>query len=292
MRKGLRGNIMAICIIADSASDITPFEAESLGIEVLPLKVSFGEQDYLDGFNIDHHTFYNKLIESDVLPKTSQVAPFAYEELFDEAEKRGDTILCITLSSKLSGCYQSAVIAADGRDHVYLVDSLNACAGQRILVELAVNLRKEGLSIDQIVEQLEEKKKKIRLIALLDTLEYLKKGGRISSTTAAIGGLLQIKPVIAIENGEVALLGKARGSKTAGNVLTRFIQEQGEIDFDLPVSTIYSGTSDHMLRKYIEDSRALFDPPLSPDELPVSTVGAVIGTHVGPGAIGAGFFVK
>jgi DegV family protein with EDD domain len=205
---------MAIRIITDSASDITQVEAAAWGVQVLPLRTIFGQEEFLDGITIDHETFFQKLIESDVLPTTSQLSPFQYEEPFRQAAEAGDEVVCITLSSKLSGCYQSASIAA-GDLPVVLVDSLNVTIGERLLVERAVQLRDQGLSAREIGRQLEEEKSQIRLIALLDTLEYLKKGGRISSAAALAGSLLSIKPVIAVEHGEIAILGKARGSKTA-----------------------------------------------------------------------------
>lgn len=165
---------MAIRIITDSASDITQEEARTWGIQVLPLRTIFGEEEFLDGVTIDHQTFFQRLIESDVLPTTSQLSPFQYEGPFQEAVKAGDEVVCITLSSKLSGCYQSAVIAAEGLP-VVLVDSLSVTVGQRILVELALQLRDQGLSAQEIGAVLEQEKPHIRLIALLDTLEYLKK---------------------------------------------------------------------------------------------------------------------
>lgn len=278
-----------IRIITDSASDISQEDAKKLNIEILPLKVTFGTTDYQDGITLDHDSFFLKLIESDVLPKTSQVSPFEYETCFAKAAKDGDEVICITLSSKLSGCYQSAFLAsADTDAKVYLIDSLNACVGQRILVELAVSLREQGLCASEIAETLEREKKNIRLIALLDTLEYLKKGGRISPAVAAACKLLSIKPVIALENGEISLLGKARGSKNGSNKLTEFVQKYGGINFDKPFCLTYSGLSDQMLKKYIHDSLFLYEGHAS--ELSYSSIGCAIGTHIGPGAIGVAFF--
>ena len=162
---------MSIRIITDSASDITQAEAKKRNLTVIPLKTLFGDREYLDGVTIDHETFYHKLIESDVLPTTSQIAPFDYEERFREAVEQGDEVLCITLSSKLSGCCQSANIAAEefpGR--VTVVDSLNVAIGQRILVELALQARDAGKGAQEISDLLNESKQHIRLIALLDTL--------------------------------------------------------------------------------------------------------------------------
>ena len=280
---------MSIRIITDSASDITQAEAGKLNLTVIPLKTIFGEQEYLDGVTLDHETFYHKLIESDVLPTTSQISPFDYEERFREAVEQGDDVLCITVSSKLSGCYQSACIAAsEFPGKVVVADSLNVAIGERILVELACRLRDEWKSLTEICSLLDEKKHSIRLVALLDTLEYLKKGGRISSAAALAGSLLSIKPVIALENGEVAILGKARGSKNGNNMLMNLVEQSGGICFDLPYALAYTGLEDTLLQKYIADSSSLYESQTA--ELPVFPIGSTIGTHVGPGAIAVAFF--
>ena len=280
---------MSIRIITDSASDITQEQAKTLGVEVIPLKTIFGEEEYLDGVTIDHTAFYNKLIESDVLPTTSQISPYDYEERFRAAAEAGDEVLCITVSSRLSGCYQSATIAAsEFPGKVMVADSLNVAIGERLLVQLAIRARDEGHSLAEIAELLNEERHHIRLIALLDTLEYLKKGGRISSTVALAGALLSIKPVIAVQEGEVAILGKARGSKNGNNMLRTLVEEKGGINFEKPFCLAYTGLSDDLLQKYIADSAALYEGKT--DGLPIHTIGSTIGTHVGPGAIAVAFF--
>ena len=282
---------MPLKILVDTACDLTPDEAATLGVELLPLKMFFGEEQYLDGYDLTHDQFFEMLVESNVLPTTSQLTPYEYEDAFRRATADGAEVICITLSAKLSGCYQSAGIAAqDFRDRVYIVDSENACVGERILAELAVNLREDGLSAKQIVEVLEQKKHDIRLVALLDTLEYLKKGGRISSGTAMAGSLLSIKPVISIVHGEITLLGMARGSKKGNNKLIEVIRQSGGIDFTLPFCLAYSGLSRHLLQKYIEDSAFLYEGKTL--GLPISSIGCAVGTHIGPGAIAAAFFVR
>lgn len=280
---------MAVRIIVDSACDIERKRAQELKLEILPIKTMFGDEEYLDGVTMSHEMFFEKLIESEKMPTTSQVPPFEYEEKFEEVKAAGDTAVCITLSSKLSGCYQSANIAKDGyEDCITIVDSNNVSIGEQILTLLAVSLRDQGKSAEEIAAELNEKKKSIRLIALLDTLEYLKKGGRISAAAAMVGAVLSIKPVIAIENGEIAVLGKARGSRNGNNMLKEIIQKTEGVRFDMPYTLAYSGLSDSLLKKYIEDSKELYDCP--PEELPISTIGSAIGTHVGPGAIGVAFF--
>ncbi len=282
---------MAVRIIVDSGCDIEPQEAKELGLTIIPLKTMFGDEELLDGVTISHNQFFEKLIESEQMPTTSQATPFEYEEKFKEVKEAGDSAVCITISSKLSGCYQSANIALDGyEDVVTVVDSNNVCIGQQILTLYACRLRDEGKSAKEIAKELDEKKNNIRLIALLDTLEYLKKGGRISAAAAMAGAVLSIKPVIAIEDGEVAVLGKARGSKNGNNMLKEMVKKEGGIDFHMPHSLAYSGLSDAMLQKYIADSKELYEGQT--DSLRISTIGSAIGTHVGPGAIAVSFFTK
>ncbi len=282
---------MSIRIICDSASDISKEMAQKWDVTVLPIKTIFGEQEYLDGVNITHQEFFEKLIETDELPTTSQIAPYDYEEVFKEIVEAGDTAICITLSSKLSGCNQSAHIAGDDYpENIFIVDSENVCIGEQILVERAVKLRDEGKSAQEITEILNKEKKNIRLIALLDTLEYLKKGGRISGAAAFAGTLLSIKPVIGMVDGEVTMLGKARGSKNGNNLLMSLVEKEGGINFDKPYSLAYSGLSDALLQKYINDSKKLYQGKA--EHLPIYTIGSTIGTHTGPGAIAAAFFVK
>lgn len=283
---------MSVKIVVDSASDFADREyVKELGIEILPLITTFGEEEFLDGVDMTHDEFFEKLIETDIFPTTSQISPYRYNEVFEKYTEAGDQVVCITLSSKLSGCYQSALISAqEYADSVFVVDSENACVGERILVEYAVRLRDEGKTAAEIADLLNKKKKNIRLVALLDTLEYLKKGGRISAATAMAGSLLSIKPVIAIMRGEVVVLGKARGSKAGNNKLTELIDNEGGIDYSMPFCLAYSGLSDHLLQKYIADFSHLHVDKV--DKLPISSIGCAIGSHIGPGAIGVTFFVE
>lgn len=276
-----------IKIITDSASDIVNNSREDL--VVLPITVAFGSEEFQDGVTLSHRMFYEKLIESDELPRTSQVPPFVFEEAYEAVKAEGGQAIVITLSSKLSGTWQSASLAGEKYgDVVHIVDSENASIGQRALVEYALRLKDEGLSFEEIAERLERDKSRIRLIALLDTLEYLKKGGRISKTAALAGSMLSIKPVIAIQGGEVAVLGKARGSKQGNNLLVEKIRQAGGIDFGKPYFLGYTGLSDATLQKYIADHEELWKDTV--DSLETASVGCAIGTHIGPGAIGVAFF--
>ncbi len=282
---------MAVRFIVDSASDILPNEAMEQNMIHLPLKVMFGNEEFADAVNLTHAEFYDRLVESDTLPSTSQVTPAEFEDAYKKVVEAGDTAVVITISSKLSGTYQSAMIAAqDYEGKIYVVDSLNAAVGERILAMRGIELAKEGKSAEEIAAQLDEEKTKIRLLALLDTLEYLKKGGRISSVVAFAGGVLAIKPVIAVVDGAVELVGKARGSKQGNNLLRELIAKSNGIDFDKPFSLAYTGNSDALLQKYIKDSAELWEGKT--DNLPIHTVGCAIGTHVGPGAVAVTFFEK
>lgn len=278
-----------IRIITDSASDITASSREDL--TVLPMRISFNDEEYLDGKTITHREFYEKLIENDILPVTSLIPPIIFEEEYRKSVDKGETVLVITISSKLSGTHQSAVLAAEkfgGR--VFVVDSLNATIGEQILIQYAFEMIDQGADIEKIIENLEKAKHKIHIIALLDTLEYLKKGGRISKTAAFVGGALSIKPVVTVSKGEVVLLGKARGSKNGSNFLIKEIEKVNGVDFHKPFCLGYTGLNDSLLQKYIKDSEFLWVDYA--EKLPVCSVGATIGTHVGPNAIVVAFFDK
>lgn len=280
---------MNIRLIVDSTADLTPKVRSR--VDVVPLTIHFGEEEYIDGVTIDSRTFYEKLIESDVLPTTSQATPFAFEEKFRKAVEAGFQVVCITCSSKLSGTYQSAVIAAEEfPGQVFVVDSQTIALGSAILTEYALGLADQGMDAETIAWKLMQKREKVRLLAMLDTLEYLKKGGRISAAVAIAGGLLNIKPVICIENGEIKMLGKARGSRQANNLLVQEIGRAGGVDFEKPLLLGYTGLSDALLRKYIQDSAALWGDHL--DSLPYEAVGSVVGTHAGPGAVAVAFFAS
>ena len=278
---------MKIRIITDSAADLPrPCRPE---VTILPMAVTFGEEQFLDGVDLTHRQFYEKLIEGDALPTTSQINPAQFEEAFRQAVDAGENVVAILLSSKLSGTCQSARIAAEefpGR--VFVVDSENATIGEQILVLRALSLADQGLDAAAVAKRLEAEKQDIRLVALLDTLEYLQRGGRISPSVALVGGLLSVKPVVAVEHGEVVMLGKARGSKNGNNLLVQEIRKTSGVDFDRPYLLGYTGLEDSLLQKYIADSAALWTEHT--DALPVGTIGGTIGTHVGPGAVAVAFF--
>ena len=280
---------MSVKIVIDSSADLTPEWKNKF--TVVPMPIRFGDQEYIDGVTITHREFYEKLIETDVLPTTSQPTPDAFSQVFERAKAAGDQVVVITISSKLSGTYQSACIAAmDYPDTVFVVDSLTAAIGEGILAQYAYSLAESGMSAADIAEALTQQRQKVHVIAMVGTLEYLKRGGRISKSVAFAGELLSIKPVLAIQDGAVAILGKARGSKQANNLLIKEIQSAGGVDFTKPVLLGYTGLSDALLQKYIQDSATLWEGNES--ALQCTVIGSVIGTHAGPGAVAAAFFRK
>ena len=278
---------MAVRIIVDSGVDF-PGEVDPR-VTVIPLSITFGTTTYADGVDITNDRFYELLIESDELPKTSQATPYVFQQAFEVVRAAGDEAVVITLSSKLSGTYQSAVTAAADFPEVHVVDSKSVTIGESLLVLYALRLADEGLGAAEIAEKITASVDRVCLLALLDTLEYLRRGGRIPKSVGMIGEVLSIKPVVGVEDGEVVMLGKARGSKNGRNQLHQQVEQRG-IDFGMPILLGYTGLSQKLLRKYLEDNRAIWEDKVTEDRLPIASVGATIGTHVGPGAIALAFF--
>ena len=288
-RPGRKVSVMSVRIITDSGFDI-PDQGDPR-LTVLPLGITFGETTYADGVDLTNDRFYELLIESDELPKTSQATPYAYQQVFDQVRAAGEEAVVITLSSALSGTYQSALTAAADYPEVHVVDGKNATIGQGILVLYALRLANEGLGAEEIAQKVEAAVGRVCLLALLDTLEFLKRGGRIPKSVGTIGELLSIKPVVGVRDGEVVMLGKARGSKNGRNQLHQQVEKFG-IDFTMPVLLGYTGLSQKLLKKYLEDNRAIWEDVVAEEDLPITSVGATIGTHVGPNAIALAFFAK
>ncbi len=282
---------MSVRIITDSASDIPQSTAKEWGIDVIPLKVRFGEEEFLDGVTLPPQEFYKKLVETDEIPKTSQISPYEYTQHFKAALEAGDEVIYFSLSAGVSGSYQSACIAAEDLEgDVHIVDTRQFCISEYIIVQRAVQLRDQGMNAAEIVEAIKEEMDRVHVISVFDTLEYLKLGGRLSSAAAFAGNLLMIKPVITIEDGMVKVIGKARGSRNSHNMLMEFVRKTGGIDFDRPICLAYSGFNDDVLKKYVEDSRILYEG--HEDKLQYAKVGATIGTYSGPGAIALAYFEK
>ena len=276
---------MSVKIVVDSSVDLAP-EVKAQ-VKTVALSVLFGEQEYKDGVTINPEKFYEMLVQSEQLPTTSQPTPAAFEDAYRELVEAGHEVLVITIASTLSGTYQSATIAADEfPGKVFVLDSRAAAIGSGLLTMSALKLAEEGLSAQQILEILMEKRKKIRLFAMVDTLEYLKKGGRLSSTVAFVGGVLNLKPIISLEAGQIQVVGKARGLKAAFSTLTKACLEAG-VDMEQPFMLGYTGSSDENLTKYLVESSELW--PADSEKL---IIGSAIGTHAGPGAVAIAFYGK
>ena len=279
-------------IMTDSCCDLTDHMAKELELTVVPLTVHIDGQDYpnlLDGSAISFEDFYSK-IRAGKLATTSAANVGQFQDAMRPVLDSGRDIVCIGFSSALSTTYQSACIAAAEYDNIYVVDSGTAAIGAGILAEYALACLDRGMDAAGLARALEQKRQDVCVLALVDTLEYLKRGGRISKTTALAGGLLNIKPVLTIENGEILLVGKARGSRQGNNLLVEKIHACGGIDFSLPILLGYTGLTDVFLKKYVEDSRALWEN--GTDRLDSTLIGGVIGTHAGPGAVAVAFFRK
>lgn len=270
-----------IKIITDSTSDIDLKYAKELNIEVVPLKVIIDGKEYKDRIDLQPEEFYDLLVNSQTLPSTSQPSPQDFVDLYETAKNNNDSVIVITLSSVISGTYQSANLAKDlvDYDDIYVIDSLGTTQMQRLLVLKAVALRNEGMNAQDLYTFLEIYKHRIRLFAFVDTLEYLYKGGRLSRTAATAGTLLKFKPIIGFDEGKLDVFAKARGTQKATAKTIDLIQQDGEMDLDEPICIGYTGSSDG-LDKFENTLRET----LHFGETLHGIVGPVIGTHAGPGA--------
>ena len=279
---------MPITIITDSASDIEQGELQN--VRVLPMTVTIDGTPYRDGVDITKDEFYKLQKGCDAIPVSSLISPFQFQEAFDEIEAAGNEAIVITISSELSGTYQSAKAVAGVRSGISVIDSLQVAAAQKLLVLRALQLVLLGLSREEIVRELEKEKQRIVIYAAVDTLEYLLKGGRISKTSAIIGDVVGIKPIISLEEGKLISVGKAHGSKKSHAFLNQKIQEVGGIDFTMPYAVGYSGTDSKSLQKYLDNNEEILSSvPHSPD---IVQIGSAVGTHCGPGAVLVTFFKK
>ena len=276
-----------IRFLLDTSSDFTVEEVKAKGMDLVPLHITLGEADYKDAYDLTKDAFYELLTTSEEFPKTSQPTPQDFVDAFEDAKEKGDELICILLSSRLSGTFQSATLAKSivEYDNIHLVDSLGATHMIRIMAEYGQELADAGKSAKEIVEALEEMKSKIKVLAVVDTLEYLCKGGRVSKTTAAIGEAAKVKPMITVANGEVAVIGKSLGkNKAIGNLLKAL--GECEVDERFPIYAVSTlGTENcEVFEKRLTDAGYSFKERLQ--------IGATIGTHVGPGVFGMIFVTK
>ena len=271
-----------IRLVVDSSADLLAEELKEKNIELVPLNIALAGETYQDGVTLERNQFYEILTGQEDFPKTSQPSPENFLNIFEDAKEKGDDVICILLSSGLSGTCQAAHLAKNmaENDNVYIVDSLSATIGVKLLADYANDLRNQGASVEEIVAKLEEVKSHIRIYAGLDTLEFLCRGGRVSRTSAAIGDLANIKPIITVtEEGKVTVAGKCLGKNKA----LRFISDklaENPADPNFPLYTIYSYGEENTEKLEAKFTKAGIE---FADRL---QVGATIGAHVGPGAFG------
>ena len=277
---------MAIRIVTDSSSDFEPAVAKRRKVEIVSMPIQFGKATFLDGKTITSEVFYKLLKEGKENPSTSQPTPNDFLKVFESAKAAGDQVVAVLLSSALSGTVQSAMIAKGMCDYeeIYIVDSLSATAGIQILVNYACKLRDSGLKAADIAAQLEQIKGRIRIFAAIDTLEYLRRGGRISTLQAGLGTMTKLKPVIAVREGAMAITGKAFGTGAAIKQLLKLITDH-PVDDAFPSYFLYTDdkTREELLLPKLREMGAL------PQRLHYSCIGATIGTHIGPGALGLAY---
>lgn len=277
-----------IRIITDSTSDISQQHGKELGIDIIPLRVNFADGAYRDGIDITSAEFYKKLAQSEELPTTSQINPYEFDNLFKKYIDNGDEIVGIFISSHLSGTYQSAVAARDMHNdkNIYIIDSQNVTFPLGLLIHQAVRFRDKGLTAAQIVAEIESLKSRVRLVAVVNTLKYLQMGGRISAGTAVVGSVLGINPIIAIIDGKVESVGKARGRKQAFRWMLDYVEKEG-IDYSYPVA-FGSSNSEEILNECIE----FFKPHIDTQDILISDIGSIVGTYAGPDAVGISYIAK
>ena len=279
---------MAIRIITDSTSDIDIKKQEELGIDILPLTVSFGEEHYIDGVTITNEEFFTKLRNCEKLPVTTQLNPDKFVELFEKYKKAGDTVIAILISSKLSGTFQSAQIAKDmcEADNVYLIDSMAVTIALSALVYEAIKLRDNGVDAKEIYETILEATKSLKFYAMVDTLKYLKMGGRLSASAAVVGSMLNIKPIITTRNGEIVVASKTRGKKAAFEFMASKVTE---VQPDINRSFVYGSSDNAQLR---QELISFFGEKFEDVEYKEVNIGSVVGSHGGPNCVGFAYFPK
>ena len=279
---------MAVRIITDSSSDL-PFSCqEKWGITILPLRVLFGEEEYVDGQDLTAEQFYAKLAQAKELPKTAQVTPAELEDAMRPFVQAGDEIVVLPISRELSGTSASARIAREQfpQAEIYVIDTLAVTFGLGMLVEIAVRLRDQGLTAREIAEKLDKLKSRARLYAVIDDLKYLRLGGRLSTAGAMVGTLLGIKPIVSIEEGKVCSVDKARGLKAGYQAILERVKKEG-VDTAYPT---YFGHSN--LPSAMRDLQALIAPQMELDISQGCDIGPIVGTHAGPGCTGIAFIAR
>jgi len=279
---------MKVRIVTDSTADFTSEEASKYNIDVVPLNVMFGSDVYRDGVDITSDVFYGKLVEAKELPTTSQPAPGDFLTIFEKAKENNESVVAICISSEISGTFQQSAQLAKNMceyEHIHLVDSRQATISLKILVLQAISMRDEGYKSEEIAKFIEENKERATILAYVDTLDYLVKGGRVPKTVGLAGNLLSVKPIITLTDGKVDAFSMARGKKSALQKLLTLSSEMG-IDETLPM--LYAHTTPEEIgieaREFFMSNGYKYAD--------VVTIGTAIGTHAGPGAVALAFFKK
>lgn len=280
---------MAIRLIVDSSSDITKEEAEKINAIYVPLNIRFGDDVFADGVDLTKDEFYKLLEEREDFPQTAAASPDAYIQAFNQIKNAGDKAILLTISSKVSASYQSALLASQGyEDCIYVLDTLTASLGIRVLIEYAYRRINEGIDFNDLIEEVENKKKYAKIFAFVDNLEYAKKGGRISKFASTLGGLLNIKPILSLnEDGNLFIADKARGLKNGFAKFDKLINKSAGNNLK-EIFISYSGLSKENLEKYLELNTERF----SNLKLNISQLGSSIGSHAGPGAVVVAFLIE
>lgn len=277
-----------IRLLVDASSDYSMEEIKEKNFYFVPINVTIGSENYIEGVNLEHNDFYSLLKNNGDFPKTSQPSPQTFLDIFNEVKEKNDELICILLSSQLSGTYQSALVAKSMADYdkIYIIDSLSATFTIKVMADYALSLIEQNLTVEEIVEETEKFKSHVKCIACLDTLEFLAKGGRLSKTAAAIGNAANIKPIITLtEDGRVEVIAKCIGKSRASAQMIKILQGMN-IDERFPMYSVYSfGTENcETFENKLEENGFKLNERLQ--------IGPVIGTHIGPGGFGAIFVTR
>lgn len=278
--------LVAITILTDTMCDVPRHYAEKYNIKIMPLLVNFGEESFRDGIDITTEEFFERLQASEKLPTTSQINPPQFESVFFEEIGKNNTIIGILGSSKLSGTYNSAIIAKNniGSDRIYVIDSEAVTLGAGLLVIKAARLAEMGKTPEEIVNEIEASKKRLKQFFIIGNLKYLYKGGRISLSASVIGSILNIKPIITTVEGKLEMLEKTRGVRKAISIVMDMIKDNGWTLDEKVIGINHTLCPEHA--DYIEE---LIKMQYKPKEIIRGQVGSVVGTHAGPGCVALHF---
>lgn len=269
-------------ILIDSAADYLPADAARKNIEFIPLTVTMDDVSYQDGIDLTPDEYYEKLAKAENFPKTSQPSPQTFADIFQDVKDKGDEMICITLAAALSGTYQSANIAKDmvEYEHIHIINAKTATVAIRFLADYARDLGDQGVPTLEIVDKVKELRGKIKILAALDTLEYLHKGGRLSKSVATIGEMVNLKPIISLDSeGAIMVPGKCMGKNKATQFIIKGLKEC-TVNTNFPFYTVYTLGTDNC--EHLENK-------LTAEGYTVSErlqIGATIGSHIGPGVFG------